>query len=127
MNNLAYLYVDDLDDPNGALVWAKKAYRLQPDFNVLDTYGWVLARLGGQQSDPGKKQDLLNQARQVLERSMELQKTSANRYHCGWVMEQQGQKDKALRLYQQAFADVRDKKSDPLYEPLKKAIDRLSR
>ena len=126
LNNLAYLYVDDLDDPDKALPLAERAAKLQPDSKVLDTYGWVLARKAARESDGQKKNLLFDRARQQLERSVELQPGIENRYHLGWVYEQTGKSQDALKLFQQVFELLRDKKQHTLYEPVKKAIDRLS-
>jgi len=103
MNNLAYLYVDDLNDPDRALPLAERAAKLQPDTKVLDTFGWVLARKAARESDSQKKNGLFDQARQQLERSVEMQPAIENRYHLGWVYEQTGKVKDALKLYQQVF------------------------
>lgn len=126
LNNLAYLYVDDLNDPDKALPLAQRAAKLQPDSKVLDTYGWVLARKAIGESDAQKKNLLFDQARKNLDRSVELQPGIENRYHLGWVFEQTGKTQDGLKLYQQVWELLRDKKQNPLYEPVKKAIDRLS-
>jgi lipopolysaccharide biosynthesis regulator YciM len=126
LNNLADLYVDDLNDPGKALPLAQRAAKLQPDSKVLDTYGWVLARKATGESDRQTKNDLFGQARQQLERSVELQPGIENRYHLAWVYEQTGKAQDGLKLYQQVWELLRDKKQHPLYEPVKTAIDRLS-
>jgi lipopolysaccharide biosynthesis regulator YciM len=126
LNNLAYLYVDDLNDPDKALPLAQRAAKIQPDSKVLDTYGWVLARKAAVESDRQAKNDFFGQARQHLERSVELQPGIENRYHLGWVYEQMGKTQDGLKYYQQVWELLRDKKQSPLYEPVKKAIDRLS-
>lgn len=47
LNNLAYMLMDQLDDPKAALPYAQRASRLLPrDANVLDTLGWNLILLG---------------------------------------------------------------------------------
>ena len=126
LNNLAYMYVDDLNDPDKALPLAARAAKLQPDSKVLDTYGWVLARKAARESDNQKKNDLFDKARGQLERSVELQQGIENRYHLGWVYEQTGKAQDGLKLYRQVFELLRNKKQAPLYEPVKTAIDRLS-
>jgi predicted Zn-dependent protease len=126
LNNLAYMYVDDLNDPDKALPLAEQAAKLQPDSKVLDTYGWVLARKAAGESDGQKKNMLFDKARQQLERSVELQPGIENRYHLGWVYEQTGKAQDGLKLYRQVFELLRNKKQAPLYEPVKTAIDRLS-
>jgi lipopolysaccharide biosynthesis regulator YciM len=126
LNNLAYLYVDDMNDPDKALVLAQRAAKIQPSSSVLDTYGWVLGHKAARESDRQAKNDLFDQARQHLERSVELQAGIENRYHLGWVYEQMGRTQDGLKYYQQVWELVRDKKQHPLYESVKKAIDRLN-
>ncbi len=127
LNNLAYLYVDDANDPNLAYPLALQAYKLQPDANVLDTYGWVLAQKSARESDPAKKADLLKQAYIALQKSTGMAEHGiTNRYHLGWVYEQMGDKKKALELYQQVQADLKDKPKDPLYEPVNSGVERTS-
>lgn len=47
LNNLAYLLMEDLNDPTAARVYAEKAAELNPNEpNVLDTLGWNLILLG---------------------------------------------------------------------------------
>jgi len=47
LNNLAYLLMEDLNDPKAAQVYAEKAAELTPNEpNVLDTLGWNLILLG---------------------------------------------------------------------------------
>ncbi len=47
LNNLAYMLMDQLKEPQSALAYAQRASRLLPrDPNVLDTLGWNLILLG---------------------------------------------------------------------------------
>ncbi|MCD6303673.1 MAG: tetratricopeptide repeat protein, partial [Planctomycetes bacterium] len=116
LNNLAYLYTNDLDKPKQALQFAAKAARLLPtDARVLDTYGWTLARVGQ-----------YAQAEQVLVRAVQLESPlAASRYHLGWVYEKTGRLDEALKQYRQGFEMLRTRKDDRLYLPLKQAVERL--
>jgi len=77
-NNLAYLYAEHLGAAEKALPYARRALEAQPDnSNVLDTYGWVLAKLGRFQ-----------EAVAVLERAERLSAESALLcYHLGSVYE----------------------------------------
>jgi tetratricopeptide (TPR) repeat protein len=127
LNNLAYLYVDDYNDPAKAMPYAELAAKIQPDSNVLDTYGWILANQADRQANSQDRQNGLDQAKGILERSVQLDSATANRYHLGWVYEKVGRSEEALKLYRQVFENVRDKKTDPLYEPIKKAVERLGR
>jgi len=116
LNNLAYLYTNDLNQPKKALMYASRAARGMPNnAKVLDTFGWTLARLG-------KFAD----AEMALIRAVQLEKPlGASRYHLGWVYEQLGRLEEALKQYRQGFEMVRTKKDDPLYRPLKEALDRV--
>lgn len=117
LNNLAYLYVEDLNQPDKALPYAQHVYILSPQSaNVADTYAWVLARL--------KRYD---EAVGILEQIIETQEGSpAFRYHLGWVYEQTSQFDKARRQYQNALDAITNDK-DPLCDLLKQAIQRVKR
>ena len=126
LNNLAYLYADDKDDPDKALPRAELAAKIQPDSNVLDTYGWVLLKKADHLSGNAQK-DLYAQAQKVLERSVELDPATANRYHMGCLYEKIGRTKDAKNLYQQVWELIRNKPTDPLYKPVKDALDRLGR
>ena len=116
LNNLAYLYVDDLNEPEKALPYVKKVIRLRPqDANVLDTYGWVLGRL--------KEYD---KAKVFLQRSIERDpELAACRYHLGWVLEQTGDKKQALNHYRLGIELIRTMPHIPLYGRLRDALKRL--
>jgi Tfp pilus assembly protein PilF len=50
LNNYAFLLGDGIGTPAEALPYAEHAFRLQPNNpNVLDTYGWLLFKLGDNQ------------------------------------------------------------------------------
>jgi Tfp pilus assembly protein PilF len=117
LNNLAYLYVEYLNQPDKAFPYAQRAYILSPGVaNVADTYGWVLAKL--------KRYD---KAIDVLEQVIEVPEGNpAFRYHLGWVYEQTGQRDKARGQYESALTATTDDKA-PLYDLLKKAIERVKK
>ena len=47
MNNLAYLLMDKLKNPNGALPYSRYAVKMNPNrANILDTLGWNLVLVG---------------------------------------------------------------------------------
>lgn len=127
LNNLAYLYADDLNDPAKAYPYAELAAKIQPDSNVLDTLGWTIARLGDKDPNQVERRNRLAQAEQVLLRSMQLEQSTANRYHLGWVYEITGRPGDALKLYSQSFENVRDKQTDPLYSAIKEAMERVKK
>ncbi len=117
LNNLAYIYVDELDEPQKAEPFAKRALDLRPgDQNVVDTYGWTLAKLGQYE-----------EARRQLLRSLQMgQPIPDNRYHLGWVYEQTRQYGEALHQYQLAleFAAGRPEE-DTLKKNITEAIGRV--
>ncbi|MCP4376616.1 MAG: tetratricopeptide repeat protein [bacterium] len=116
LNNLAYLYVEDLNDPKKALPYARKVIRLMPqDANVLDTYGWVLARLK-------KYSDAKKYLQRSIERDPEL---VACRYHLGWVFEQTGDRKRAVKHYSLGVELVRTTPHLPLFKKFQDALKRL--
>ncbi len=46
LNNLAYVLAEEMDQPAKALVYAKQAASQNPQPETLDTFGWVLVKLG---------------------------------------------------------------------------------
>ena len=114
LNNLAYLYVENLKQADKALPHAERAVKNRPgDGNVLDTYGWTLANLG--QTD--KAEQALLQAVQAGPPSAEF------RYHLGWVYERLGRPEDALRHYENGLTLA--PKDQPVYQKLKTAVDQL--
>ena len=115
-NNLAYLYTNDLKEPEKAKPFAARAARMAPsDTSVLDTYGWTLAKLNS-----------LAQAEQVLLQAVQLESPLAvSRYHLGWVYEQLGRLADASKQYREGLEMMR-KPDDPLYKELKQALERVS-
>ena len=116
LNNLAYLYTNDLNEPKKALPYAARAAREMPNnARVLDTFGWTLARIGK-----------FSDAELALVRAVRLEEPlAASRYHLGWVYERLGRLDDALKQYRQGFEMVRTNEKDPLHAPLKAALDRV--
>ncbi|MDP6045110.1 MAG: tetratricopeptide repeat protein, partial [Phycisphaerae bacterium] len=116
LNNLAYLFVDDLNEPEKALPYVQKVIKLRPqDPNVLDTYGWVMGKL---KRYADAKKFLLRS----IERNPEL---AACRYHLGWVFEQTGDRAQALKHYRLGLELVRSTPYTPLYKRLQGALKRL--
>ncbi|MDP6546373.1 MAG: tetratricopeptide repeat protein [Phycisphaerae bacterium] len=116
LNNLAYLYVDDLNEPEKALPYVRKVIRLRPqDPNVLDTYGWVM----------GKRKKYA-EAKKYLQRSIERDpELAACRYHLGWVLEQTGDKRRAMNQYRLGMELIRTQTHAPLYKQFQGALKRL--
>ncbi len=115
LNNLACLYAEELNDANKAVPYAKKALRLAPgNPNVLDTYGWALAKAG-------KYSEAADVLRQVVATN------GANpifRYHLGWAYEQDGRKTEALQQYQEGLK-LPPSEDDTSRSEMQKGADRL--
>jgi tetratricopeptide (TPR) repeat protein len=116
LNNLAYLYAEDLNEPKKALPYIRKVIRLMPqDANVLDTYGWVLARL-----------KRYSDAKRYLQRSIERDpELAACRYHLGWVFEQTGDRKQAIKHYSLGVELIRTTPHLPLFKQFQDALKRL--
>jgi tetratricopeptide (TPR) repeat protein len=116
LNNLAYLYVDDLNEPKKALPYVQKVIRLRPqDPNVLDTYGWVMGKL-----------KRYGDAKKYLQRSIERDpELAACRYHLGWVFEQTEDRKQAMKHYRLGLELVRPMPHLPLYKRFQDALKRL--
>jgi len=118
LNNLAYMYADNLDELEKAEQYARQAAELAPnDMNVLDTYGWTLARL--------KRYD---EAVRYLNRSVGLSPLPATLYHLGCVFEQTGQPYRAKQRYQDVQAKLTEERDTDnlLYAQAQAGIDRLT-
>ncbi len=109
LNNLAYLLIEHMDNAAEALPYAERAYRVQPtDSNVLDTYGWALA-----------KNKRFGDAAGMLLRALEIQRNDyVAMYHLGIVNEQMGERSDAIHWLKAAkdAADAR-KQEDKRYLP----------
>ena len=119
LNNLAYIYVEKLNQPEKAEPLAKRAAELSPtDPGVLDTYAWVMAKMG--------KYD---EAKEVLLEAIQLDRTLVEaRYHLGWVYEQSGALDVAVEHYRTASLLLADRpKDDPLRIEIEQAVTRVSK
>ncbi|MDP7635935.1 MAG: tetratricopeptide repeat protein, partial [Phycisphaerae bacterium] len=116
LNDLAYLYVNETDQPDKGLPYAQKVVKFRPrDATILDTYGWVLAKM-----------EKYDQASKVLEQSIEREPAMpASRYHLGWVHEQTGRMREAKKQYRLGIELVSQKKGDRLYKVLQKAWKRV--
>ena len=119
LNNLAYLYVSNLDQPKKALPHITKAYALAPaNGNILDTYGWVLSKL-----------DRDEEAEKYLTLAAEQPDVSALiRHHLGQVYEKRGKLPEALKQYKLGLELIPDKpvdKDKELQEKITTAIQRV--
>jgi tetratricopeptide (TPR) repeat protein len=115
LNNLAYLYVEDVDQPAKGVEYAKQAATLAPmDANVLDTYGWALAKAGQHR-----------QAERQFLAALHIQPDlAALRYHLGWVYQQDNRTQDAQREYQRALEVVDEQ--DPLRAKIEKQLNELT-
>lgn len=113
LNNLAFLYAEDLNDPNGGLPYAKRATELVPgNPSILDTYGWTLFLIG--------KTD---EATATLFKAVELMPgSSVLRYHLGRVLEKAGSTADAQHQYEEGLKTVVDA---AVKKNLQEALDRV--
>jgi len=118
LNNLAYIYVDQLERPEQAREYAQRAFEIQPgNHNVVDTYGWTLAKLGE-----------YDEARRQLLHSLRLREMPESRYHLGWVYEKLGQLGQAEYQYERAAEMLRQRPSqDPVRQAVEQALARVRR
>ena len=92
LNNLAYLLANDMDQADTALKYAERAAQLHDgSAHVLDTLGWVLFKVG-------RTAD----ARDTLQRSVDLEELAPNCFHLGAVYDYLGISDRAKELYGRA-------------------------
>ena len=129
LNNLAYVYTDDMDSPAEALEYAQRAARCDPQPNVLDTLGWTQAKLAAAVADQDRRKKDLQASLVMLQRAFDLEAeltphTVAIAYHLAWVNEQLGDKAKAQVMYRTAEAAMKDDQKDPLYKPVSDGINR---
>jgi tetratricopeptide (TPR) repeat protein len=117
LNNLAYLYANDLNDAAKALPYAQKALEIAVgNANVVDTYGWVMVQL-----------KRYPEAVEALRRGVMISPAQAIlRYHLGYALEQAGSFDEALRQYDEGLRLPHDgAESQAVYNDLQAGADRL--
>ena len=133
MNNLAYIFTDDLDDPVRALPYAEQAATRDPSPDVLDTLGWTKAKLAAAEGDRDKRSQDLAAAARILRDAYELEKqlnivhSVTVSYHLGWTYEQLGDMDTARACYDNANATLNDDEKNPLYASVKDALNRVKK
>ncbi len=117
LNNLAYLYVDDMDKPQEALPYIQKAMQMQPgNINLIDTYAWTLAKLGKLQEARTELNLLINKkvsGPEIL-------------YHIGYVLEKTNDAQGARNYYRQALEAIGDQQEHPLRATIQSALDRVN-
>ena len=119
LNNLAYLYTNDMEQPAKALPHAQRALTLaRNDPNVLDTLGWTLARMGQ-----------MDTARKTLLRAIQAGAgMPASCYHMGWSYEKDpaGRLEQAIGYYRMGLHLVSPGRQDPLRQLLEQGVERVS-
>ena len=121
LNNLAYLYANDLNQADKALPYVTRAARLAPDSgDVLDTLGWTLAKTGS-----------YAEAERKLTRALQLITDPANaaqaHYHLGWVYEQTHRPSEAAKHYHQGIETLQGRQDDPVRKDLLEALNRVQK
>ncbi len=97
LNNLAYIYAENLDSPAQALPFARRAAQLKPgNASILDTYAWTLAQTK-------QYQDALGYMIQAV-RLAEPNSQALLNYHLGYIYENLDQLSAAKRAYDNALA-----------------------
>ena len=117
LNNLAYMYADELNDPSKALPLAQKAFESMPkNADILDTYGWTLVKMSN-----------WDQAEQMLLRALQSDRpVPVCRYHLGYLYEQRGDLEKAKVQYQLGLNMLGgENKEDKAYKLLQEGLDRV--
>jgi len=117
LNNLAYMYVADMNVPEKALPLAKRVAALMPaNASILDTYGWALAQTGSYA-------DAVN----YLQRAVSLEPTPGSRYHLGRTEELRGYPDQARRQYEMALELMNEQETDDpqLRQAINQALQRV--
>ncbi len=115
LNNLAYVYVDCLDDPESALPHAQAAAELQPmSPQVLDTLGWTLTKL--------RRYD---QAVRYFNKSLNLVPLPVTRYHLAYALERMGRVTAARQQAQAALVMLERRSDEALAQQIRELLDRL--
>ncbi len=92
LNNLAYILSSHLDDPQAAVPLAERARDLAPgSAEILDTLGWTYYQV-----------DRLEDARRILNESVEARRLPANTYHLGRLYYERDETDRARSLLTQS-------------------------
>ncbi len=99
LNNLAYLYLEKLNDSDRALALVQKARQLAPnDPAVADTFGWTLY----QRKNYAEALQVLSEAVKNLPDNPEVQ------YHLGMAAQAMGQNEQAAAAFERALSAPQD-------------------
>ena len=119
LNYVGYTYADRGEKLKEAEVMVAKALRLKPTSGyIMDSYGWVLFKMGD-----------VERARTYIQKAYgQLPNEPTITYHLGRVEEAQGNSTRALELYQQALAQAvaREERDEEEIELIQKHIDKLT-
>lgn len=97
LNNLAFMLSEDLDRPSEALPYAERAAKLRPrNADILDTFGWILSRLGR----VGEAETRLLQAVDIDRHK------AAAMVHLGITYQKRGDKTEAVRWLKAARDEI---------------------
>lgn len=116
LNNLAYLYANDMNNPAEGIKYAARALKIMPnDIDVLDTYGWAMVKAG--------------QLNQVAEDALSRAVAGDNspfvcRYHLGYLYEKTNRREEARTQYK-AGLDMAPS-NDPMRKTIQDSYDRVS-
>ncbi len=117
LNNIAYLLAESLDRAPEAVPLAQRAADLAPrDPLILDTLGWVLF-----------KSDLIEQAKSILQRSIEIKALAPNCYHLAEVLIARGDQRQASVFLEQAIDLARKTADDKVLQAATKRLEEISR
>jgi tetratricopeptide (TPR) repeat protein len=101
LNNTAMIYADDLNDPDKAVAFAERAYKVDSSHPaVIDTLGWALYRRGA-------KGDLAR-SRTLLESIKDKLTSPTSKYHLGVVLIASGAAPAGKQLLRAALATSKD-------------------
>ena len=118
LNNLAYLYAEELHRPQDALPYAQRAYQQRRDSpEIIDTYGWTLAQLG-RWAD----------AEERLAQAVQLHQGDGGGvycYHLGYIHEKTERFDAAAKQYREALRRAKDAKDGILAKTVATALERI--
>ena len=116
LNNLAYLYANDLDNAAKALPYAKRALELTPgNSNVVDTYGWALTRSGR-----------YPKGIEVLERAVAMTGSKpVFHYHLAYAYEKSGRRADAEKQCERGLKLAEQSGDDSARKLLRESLNRI--
>lgn len=122
LNNLAYLLVDDSEEFDKALKYARRAYDALPNNpDIIDTYAYVLIKKG----QSAKAEELLQMAVQLFEQDR-VSAPAETYEHIGMAKKQLNQYPGALEAYEMALEIGKEQMPEETKQRLQTAISELS-